>query len=206
VVFIVGDLGAWLVGLLAEAGRKKLTVLVIGGDQERALRKAAADAVQDTAAEMSLSAERARQLGMMIRKAFRKPVQDAPLAGSVRMLEVLQAGMARQLTVLDDADRTGTGQSPAEVLGVPGAVVAEKLTGHLVREIMLRGSAGGPLTPLADQLNHDLTHLQLARLVALGIAAPGPPPCGWPVCWPRRATWMGCAAGPRPATRMPPGT
>ena len=97
------------------------------------------------------------------------------------MLEVLQAGIARQLAVLDDAGRTGAGQSSAEVLGVPGAVLAEKLTGHLVREIMLRGSGGGPLTPLADQLNHDLTHLQgqrvegmLARLVALGITASAP--------------------------------
>ena len=94
-VFVADDLGAWLVGLLADAGRKKLTALVLGSDQERALRKAAADAVQDTAAEMNLSAEQARQLAMVIRKAFRKPVQDAPLAGSVTMLEVLQAGIAR---------------------------------------------------------------------------------------------------------------
>ena len=57
-------------------------------------------------------------------------------------------------------------------------MLAEKLTGHLVREIMLRGSGGGPLAPLADQLNHDLTHLQgqrvegmLARLVALADRA-----------------------------------
>ena len=179
VVFVADDLGAWLVGLLADAGRKKLTALVLGSDQERALRKAAADAVQDTAAEMSLSAEQTRQLTEVIRKAFRTPVQDAPLAGSVRMLEVLQAGITRQLAALDDADRTGAGQSPSEVLGVPGAALAEKLTGHLVREIMVRGSGGGPLTPLADQLNHDLTHLQgqrvesmLARLVVLGSAAP----------------------------------
>ena len=64
---------------------------------------------------------------------------------------------------------------------MPGDVLVEKLCGHLVREIMLRGSGGGPLTPLAEQLNHDLTHLQgqriedmLARLVALGITAPTP--------------------------------
>ncbi len=71
---------------------------------------------------------------------------------------------------------------------MPGVVLAEKLTGHLVREIMLRGSGGGPLTPLAGQLNQDLTHQQgqrieqqgqriedtLARLVALGITAPAP--------------------------------
>ena len=177
-MFVADDLGAWLVGLLADAGRKKLTALVLGSDQERALRKAAADAVQDTAAEMGLSAEQARRLAAVIRQAFRKPVQDAPLAGSVTMLEVLQAGIAGQLAMLDDAGRAVAGQSSAEVLGVPGAVLAEKLTGHLVREIMLRGSGGGPLAPLADQLNHDLTHLQgqrvegmLARLVALVITA-----------------------------------
>src|SRR6202044_1121601 len=62
-----------------------------------------------------------------------------------------------------------------------GGALAEKLTSHLVQEIVLRGSGGGPLTPLADQLNHDLTHLQgqrvegmLARLVALVTATPTP--------------------------------
>jgi len=174
VVFVADDFGAWLVGLLADAGRKKLTVLVLGSDQQRALRKAAADAVKVTAAGMNLSAEQAGRLAVVIREAFCKPVQDVPLAGSVTMLEALQAGVVRQLAVLDDA---GQNQS-VEILGVPGAVLAEKLTGQLVREIMLRGSGGGPLAPLADQLNHDLTHLQgqriegmLARLVALAMTA-----------------------------------
>ena len=178
-VVIADDLGAWLVGRLADAGSKKLIALVLGSDQERALRKAAAGAVQDTAAEMNLSAEQARQFAAVIRKAFRKPVQDTALTGSVTLLEVLQAAITGPLAVLDDAGRTGPGQSSAEVLGVPGAVLAENLTGHLVREIMLRGSGGGPLTPVADQLNHDVTHLQgrriegmLARLVALGVTAP----------------------------------
>ena len=170
-VLVADDLGAWLVGLLADAGRKKLTALVLGSDQERALRKAAADVVQDTAAEMSLSAEQAGRFAMVIREAFRKPVQDAPLAGSVTMLEMLQAGIARQLAVVDDGRRPDTGQSE-EVLGVPGAVLAEKLTGQLVREIMVRGSGGGPLAPLADQLNHDLTHRMLARLADKGQHAP----------------------------------
>jgi len=177
VVFVADDLGAWLVGLLADAGRKKLTALVLGSDQERALRKAADAAVQDTAAEMSPSAEQAGQFAMMISGVFRDPVPDASLAGPVTMLEGLQAGIARQLAVLDDSDRTGTGQSSAEA----GAVLAEKLTGYLVRQIMFRGSGGGPLTPLADQLNHDLTHLQgqrvegmLARLAAQAITASAP--------------------------------
>jgi hypothetical protein len=45
VVFVADDLGAWLIGLLADAGRKKLTALILGSDQERALRQAAADAL-----------------------------------------------------------------------------------------------------------------------------------------------------------------
>jgi hypothetical protein len=78
VVFVADDLGAWLVGLLADAGRRKLTAVVLGSDQQRALRKAAADAVQDTVVEMNLSAEQTGRLAMVIGKAFRKPVQDAP--------------------------------------------------------------------------------------------------------------------------------
>jgi hypothetical protein len=33
---VLNDLAAWLVGLLANAGRKKLTALVLGSEQERA--------------------------------------------------------------------------------------------------------------------------------------------------------------------------
>ena len=36
-VFVADDLGAWLVGLLADAGRRKLTTLVLGTDQQRAI-------------------------------------------------------------------------------------------------------------------------------------------------------------------------
>ena len=190
VVFVADDLAAWLVGLLADAGRKKLTTLVLGSDQERALRQAATAAVQATADEMSPSGgERAGQLAMVISEVFREPMPDAPLAGLATLLEGLQAGIAGQLAVLDDAGLTGTGQSSAEVLGVPGTVLAERLTGHLVREIMLRGSGGGPLTPLADQLNHDLTHLQVRRRGKdSGSKACSP---GWPTRsgtrWPGRA-------------------
>ena len=169
VVFVVDDLAGWLVGLLADAGRKKLTTLVLGDVQERALQQAASAAVQDTAGELSPSdGQRAGQIAMVISEVFRAPVPDAPLAGVATLAEGLQAGIAGQLAVLDDAGLTGTGQSSAEVLGVSGAVLADRLTGHLVREIMLRGSRGGPLTPLAGQLNHDLTHLQVRRVEAQG--------------------------------------
>jgi uncharacterized protein YidB (DUF937 family) len=164
VVFGVDALGAWLVEQLADASRKRLTELVLGSDQERALRQAAVAAVQDTADEMAPSGEQAGQMAMIIREVFSERLPDRPHEGPVTLLEELQAGIARQLSVLDDADLTGTGQSSAQVLGVPGTALAERLTSHLVREIMLRGSRGGPLASLADQLNHDLTHLQGQRI------------------------------------------
>ena len=164
-VFVADALGGWLVGQLADAGRKKLTELVLGSEQERALRRAADAAVWATAEEMSPSGgEQAGQVAMVISEVFRDPAPDAPLAGPVMLLEGLQAGIAGQLAVLDDAGLTGTGQSSADVLGVPGTVLADRLTGHLVREIIVRGSGGGPLTPLADQFNHELTRLQGQRI------------------------------------------
>jgi hypothetical protein len=170
VVFVVDDaLGAWLVEQLADAGRKKLTALVLGDAQERALQQAAIAAVQDTAGELSPSdGQRAGQIAMVIREVFRAPVPDAPRAGATTLVEGLQAGIAGQLAALDDAGLTGTGQSSAEVLGVPGTVLADRLTGHLVKEIMFRGSRGGPLTPLASQLNHDLTHLRVRQVEVQG--------------------------------------
>ena len=173
-VFVVDDFAAWLVGLLADAGRQKLTTLVLGDAQQRALRQAAIAAVRDTAGELSPSdGQRAGQIAMVISEVFAAPVPGAPLAGVATLVEGLQAGIAGQLAVLDDAGLTGTGQSSAEVLGVPGAVLADRLTGHLVREIMLRGSSGGPLTPLAGQLNHDLTHLQVRRVEVQGRRVEG---------------------------------
>jgi hypothetical protein len=167
VVFVADAFGAWLVEQLADAGRKKLTELLLGGEQERVLRRAADAAVWATAEEMSPSgAEKAGQVAMVISEVFRGPVPGAPAAGPVMLLESLKAGIAGQLAVLDDAELTGTGQSSADVLGVPGTVLAERLIGHLVQEIIVRGSAGGPLTPLADQLNHELTRLQIGGMLA----------------------------------------
>jgi hypothetical protein len=165
VVFVTNAFGGWLVGQLANAGRKKLTELVLGSEQERALRRAADAAVWATAGEMSPSGgEQAGQVAMVISEVFREPAPDTPRAGQVMLLEGLQAGIAKQLAVLDDVGLTGTGQSSADVLGVPGNVLADRLTYHLAREIIVRGSGGGPLTPLADQLNHELTRLQGQRL------------------------------------------
>ena len=162
---VADDLVAWLIGRLADAGFKKLTTLVLGTEQQRALRQAAEAAVERTAEQLAPSGgEQAEQLARAIGKVFRDPAPDAAVAGQATLLEALQAGIAGKLAVLDDPDITGTGQSPAELPGVKGGVLAETLAGHLVQEIMVRGSRGGPLAPLADQLNHDVTHLQGQRL------------------------------------------
>lgn len=99
--------------------------------------------------------------------AARVRLTDSRLAGSRP-----GRGIDGQLAVLDDAGLTGTGRSSADVLGVPGIVLAGRLTRYLVREIIVCGSGGGPLTPLADQFNHELTRLQVRRI---GECSPG-----WP--------------------------
>ncbi len=45
VSFVADDLAAWLVSLVADAGRKRLTSWLLGDEQERALRQAATAAV-----------------------------------------------------------------------------------------------------------------------------------------------------------------
>ena len=80
------------------------------------------------------------------------------------LLDALKTGITDQLAVLSDAEVTGIEKSAADVLGVSVTVLSQKLTGHLVREIIVRGAHGDPLEPLAAQLNHDATHLQGQRL------------------------------------------
>jgi tetratricopeptide (TPR) repeat protein len=165
VVFAADDFGAWLIGALADAGRKKLVTLVLGSDQERALQAAATAAVERTAAELRTGdQDGARQLAMVVSEVFAEPVPAQSLAGQQTLLEALGTGIGAQLAVLDDASLTGTGQSSADVLGVPGGVIASALTGYLLAEIVTRGAWGGPLFPLASQLNHDVTHLEGQRL------------------------------------------
>ena len=147
-VFVADDLGAWLVGLLADAARRRLTTWVLGSDQERALRQAANAAVQQTLDQFSPAGdEQARQLTTAIRKALKKPEMAAPQTGQRTLLEALQASIAAQLAVLD-ISLTGIGQPAADVRGVSGAALANSLASNLVQEIMLRGSRGGPLAPL----------------------------------------------------------
>jgi tetratricopeptide (TPR) repeat protein len=164
-VFVADDLGAWLTALLADAGRKWLITAALGTDLERALRRAATTAVQETAADLRPEGEdAANELAMVISQVFGDPLPGDPASGAETLLEALQAAIAAQLAPLDDRELTGTGQSSADLLGVPGSVLAQKLTGHLIQEIVVRGARGGALAPLASQINHDATHLQGQRI------------------------------------------
>ena len=161
--FVAGDAGAWLVDLLAGAARKRLATWVLGSEQERALRQASNAAILAVSRELHPDdSERAGQVAMVVGHVTSAPTPGMPWAGT--LLETLQAGIAGQLAVLDDASLTGTGRSSADLLGLSVRTLADRLTRHLVQEIIVGGSRGGPLAPLADQLNHDMTHLQGQRI------------------------------------------
>lgn len=165
VAFVADDLAAWLIGLLADAGLKRLTVFVRGTPQERALRSAAAAAIERTALEfVPAGTEGAEELARVVDQVFGTLPGPAVAAGQLTVLEALQAGVADRLAVLGDAGITDTGRSSADVLGVDVTQLTEALTRHLLQEIIYRGAAGGALAPLAGQLNHDVTHLQARQL------------------------------------------
>lgn len=164
-VFVADDLGAWLVGLLADAGRRKLTTFVLGTDQERALRSAVAAAVRLTAQQLRPDDDgQSEHLTQVISQVFSPSVSSGPLARCETVLEELQASITRQLAVLDNANLTGAGQSSADVLQIPTSVIVAELTGNLLREIVSRGARGGPLEPLAIQLSNDKVYLQGLRV------------------------------------------
>jgi hypothetical protein len=159
---VVDDFVAWLVGLLADAGRRRLTDCVLGSQQDRALQGAATAAVLASAAELRPDDdERAESLAAVLNQVFKASIPPSP---RLTLLEGLQSGMAAQLAVLDDASFTGTNQSSSDVLGIPSVVLAATLSGHLIQEIESRGMHGGPLEPLSNQLNHDRTRVQNRRI------------------------------------------
>ena len=156
VVLVVDDLVDWLVGKLADAGYQRVSTRLFGSEQDRALKQAVMAAVQSTAAEASPSGQQAGQLAERIGDAFGKRVPVRLPQGQLSRLDALRAGVAAQLAVSGDAD--------GALLGLSVDMVADRLTAHLLFEISARGSAGGPLAPLANQLDHDLTHSQLREI------------------------------------------
>jgi hypothetical protein len=102
-VWVADDLAAWLVEQLADAGRRKLTDLVLGDEIERALRQAATAAVRAAASELSPGDEdRAERLAMIISEVFAARVPDTH-GGQMTVLDALQAGMTAQIAILEIA-------------------------------------------------------------------------------------------------------
>jgi tetratricopeptide (TPR) repeat protein len=166
-VFLAEAFAGWLVSYLADASRRGLSSRLVGNKLEVALQEAATAAIQATAQELrpqpapANEAQASDHLAHVIDHVFGEaPTPAEALATQATLLEGLEAGVAARLAVLGEAEITGTGQSSAELLGVDVTAVTESLIQHLLREILTRGVARGPLTALAAQLNHDLTHLQ----------------------------------------------
>ena len=108
---LADDLGAWLVAVLADAGRKRLAAWVFGDEQERALRKAADEAVELTSQELRPEGEQsAEDLARVVDQVFAEPLPSVALAGHATVLQALQAGVLQQLAILDDKSVTGTGR------------------------------------------------------------------------------------------------
>ena len=162
--FVAGVFAQWLLEQLADAGSRGLTSFVFGDAQERALRSAAAAAIRLTVVDFSPEGgARAENLALVINQVFGEPVRPRRTRYAT-LLQDLQAQISAQLKPLSNPDLTETGKSWTALYDISSKELAESLTGHLVREIVSRGAHGGPLTPLANQIGHDLTHLQFRQM------------------------------------------
>lgn len=101
--FVADDLGAWLIGLLAEGARRKLINFVLGDEVERALRAAPTTAIRLTAtvlwaddAGASRAGDDGHQRGLSHTGVGSHGTQQ------VTHLQALEAGIADQLAVLDN--------------------------------------------------------------------------------------------------------
>jgi hypothetical protein len=164
-VFLADGFAAWLAATMADAGRKKLSQFFSGTDEQgRALRSAATVAIQATARELCPGdAMAAEHLARVIDELFTAPTQDGARDAEETASQALEASIGAQLAVLDDASMTGVGQSAADTLEISTVELAGKLYGHLRQQIVFLGSRGGPLEPLANELNHEATHHRLEQ-------------------------------------------
>ena len=124
--FVTGVFAQWVLERLADAGRARLVRFLLGEEQERALRSAAATAIELTAKAFYPDGDpQTEHLAMVIDHVFGDPVPFALTAQQGTLLQALHAGIAAQLAPLENVDLTETGQSSLELLGVPGAQLAD---------------------------------------------------------------------------------
>jgi tetratricopeptide (TPR) repeat protein len=166
---LIATFGSWLLGQFADAALQRLGEGLFGSEQKRALSAAGEAAIGRTARQLrpSGSDEDVGHLAAIMNQVFQARMSTAPLEDQPTILQVLQTGVTDQLALLDDASLTGTDQSSAQALGIPIERITETLIRNLLQEILARGVGGGPLAPLADQLNHDLSYLQGQHTVGM---------------------------------------
>jgi len=164
-VFLADGFAAWLAATMADAGRRKLSQFFSGTDEQgKALRSVATAAIQAAAGELCPGdAVTAEHLARVIDEVFTAPTRDDACDPDASASQALETSICAQLAVFDDASMTGVGQSAAEALEISTVELTEKLYGHLRQQIIFRGSRGGPLEPLANELNHETTHRGLER-------------------------------------------
>src|SRR5689334_512879 len=110
--FIADDLTAWLIGWLADAGRKRLVSLTMGTAQERALERIASSAIRQTVRDFKPEGgQAAEQLAMTVSQVFGNAVPLESARDYPTLLEGLYAGIDKQIEVLNDASLTGVGES-----------------------------------------------------------------------------------------------
>jgi tetratricopeptide (TPR) repeat protein len=163
--FVSSALATWLLEQLADAARGRLATFFLGDEQERALQSAATTAIRLTAIDFFPYDEvQAAQLALIMDQVFTDSVHGTTMAPSGTLLEVLQSGIAAKVAPLGDSDLTELGLSSLDLVGVKLEPLAGTLATHMVRQIAIRGTRGGPLMPLAVQLGQDATHLQGRRI------------------------------------------
>jgi hypothetical protein len=114
-VFGADDVGAWLVAVLGDAGRRKVTEFVLGSDQERALGRVAKAALQAMAREASGGDEaQAQNLALVVGEVFAAAVPGAALVAAGG-----NAGVAG-----------GRDRRPARGAGRPGGNRRGRIVGH----------------------------------------------------------------------------
>lgn len=171
--FVAEALGTWLVERIADACSGRLAESVIGSAQQRELQQAATVAIERTARDLCAGDEADRsELALIIEHVFGESVLNESLDEAATLTAAIRVGVTARLSVLGDAEITGTGQSSAETLGISLDSMVEILIGNLLHQIVVRGASGGTLAAFADQLNHEATQAQneaIARRISAGI-------------------------------------
>ena len=167
--------GSWLFGLVADRATRWFTNALIGDEVDRAIRQAALAAAGCAAQELLPDdlLDRDRAAGLLIEAidaAFAGAPDDGLAeSGAATLLEAVNSGIAARILPLAELGAGNGGSLPTVRVAAPA--VARQLSTQLVREIIVRGARGGPLKPLADQLNHEFTRLQGQQALAQGQQA-----------------------------------